>query len=168
MIRLIKGIFRKKEKDFIIGKEVDIAKLRKEAENYYMDRKFYCSEAVLKTLKDGFNAPYGDDIIKLSSGFPIGMGNGCTCGAVNGAVMAIGMFFGREKERGFQVQKAMKLTKELQETFTSKRKVCCCKVLTRGMELGSKEHLNHCVNITGELTEITAKILTRELGYKEK
>lgn len=149
-------------------KQVDIKELRTIAENYYANGDFYCSEAILKTLKDGFNAPYGDEIIKLSSGFPIGMGNGCACGAINGAVMAIGMYFGRDQKKGSEVLNAMKLTKELQEIFTSKRKVCCCKILTKGMELGTPTHLKHCVDITGEVTEITAKILARELGYLEK
>lgn len=168
MLRLIRGFFRRKTKDYIVDNEIDIKKIKETAENYYYDRKFYCSEAVLKALKDGFNAPYGDEIIKMSSGFPVGMGNGCTCGAISGGVMAIGMFFGREKGRDQQVKKAMLLTKELQEAFTSKRKVCCCKILTKGMDKSSKEHLKQCIEITGEVTEITARILARELGYKEK
>lgn len=162
-----KKIFKKKEKYCGENKEIDIEKLRKRAEEYYRDGDYYCSEAVLKALKDGFNSEMGDEIIKLASGFPVGMGNGCTCGAVNGGVMAIGMFFGREKAKGKEVKKSMQLTKELQEVFTSKRKVCCCKVLTRGMEIGSKKHLQHCINITGEVTEMTGEILARELGYKK-
>lgn len=168
MIRRLLKIFRKKREIKVTNGEIDIEGLRKIAEDYYRNKEFYCSEAVLKALKDGFNAPYGDDVVKMASGFPLGMGNGCTCGAVNGGVMAIGMFFGREKAYGLQVRKSMKLTKELQEIFTSKRKVCCCKVLTKGMELGTKKHNQHCIDITGELTEITARILARELGYKEK
>nr|WP_307776496.1 C-GCAxxG-C-C family (seleno)protein [uncultured Cetobacterium sp.] len=159
----------KKEKEIVTANgEIDIVALREKAENYYKNGEFYCSEAVLKTLKDAFNAPYGDDIIKLSSGFPVGMGNGCTCGAVNGGVMAIGMFFGRDEAKSSKVKKSMELTKELQEKFTAKRKVCCCKVLTKGMELGTKQHISHCVEITGELTEMTGEILARELGYKIK
>lgn len=168
---MLHKIFRKFRKDEIVkieNNEVDIQALRKKAEEYYRNRDFYCSEAVLKVLKDSFEAPYGDEVIKLASGFPVGMGNGCTCGAVNGGVMAIGMFFGRGEAGGPEVKKSMELTKELQTKFTEKRKVCCCKVLTRGMDLGTKEHINHCIEITGELTEITAKILARELGYKEK
>lgn len=151
-----------------LRKEIDIQLLRKQAEKYYDDGDFFCSEAVLKTIKDGFDAPYGDEIIKLASGFPVGMGNGCTCGAINGAVMAIGMFFGRDKAKGNEVKKAMKLTKELQVKFTKKRKVCCCKILTKGMFLGSSKHMKHCVEITGEITELVAQILARELGYKDK
>ncbi len=147
-------------------KEINIQEIRERAEKYYRDGDFYCSEALLKTVKDVFEAPFSDDIIKLASGFPVGMSSGCSCGAVTGGVMALGMFFGRDKAKSKEVEKCMALTKELHDEFNKLRKVCCCKILTRGMELGSKIHLQHCITITGEVTEITAKILARELGYK--
>ncbi len=148
------------------GKEIDIKALKERAEKYYRDGDFYCSEALLKTIKDGFEAPYGDEIIKLASGFPVGMSNGCTCGAVSAGVMALGMFFGRENAKGSEVNKTMKLAKELQVKFTEKRKVCCCKILTKGMKLGSNTHMEQCIALTGEVTELTARIIARELGYK--
>ncbi len=147
-------------------KSINLNEVREQAEAYYRNGDFYCSEALLKTIKDAFNAPFNDDIIKLASGFPVGMSNGCTCGAVSAGVMALGMFFGRDKAKGEEVVKAMGLTKELQEVFTNSRKVCCCKILTRGMELGSDIHMKHCIRITGEVAEMTAKIIARELNYK--
>ncbi len=146
--------------------EINVQELKEKAEKYYRDGDFYCSEALLKTIKDGFDAPYGDEIIKLASGFPVGMSNGCTCGAVSAGVMALGMFFGREKAKGKEVDKTMKLAKELQETFTQKNKVCCCKILTKGMKLGTPVHMEQCIRLTGEVTEMTAKIIARELKYK--
>ncbi len=146
--------------------EIDVKELRLKSEEYYRSGAFYCSEAILKTLKDGFNAPFSDDIIKLSSGFPVGMGNGCTCGAMNGGVMAIGMMFGRDEPHAPEVKKAMKLAKELQLEFTKKRKSCCCKILTKGLIKGLPQQVNQCIELTGELTEMTARILARELGYK--
>ncbi len=150
-----------------MSKNIDITAIREQAEQYYGEGDFYCSEALLKTIKDAFDAPFSDDIIKLASGFPVGMSNGCTCGAVNAGVMALGMFFGRDKAKGEEVVKAMELTKELQEKFTATRKVCCCKILTKGMEFGSDIHMQHCITITGEVAELTAKILARELGYNQ-
>ena len=42
----------------------------------------------------------------MASGFPVGMGgSGCTCGAVVGGIMAIGMFFGRVQAKDSKVQK---------------------------------------------------------------
>lgn len=167
MMRKLTNLFSKEQSIKFENGEIDINKLRKRAEKYYRDGDFYCSEAVLKVIKDGFDAPYGDDIIKLASGFPVGMGrSGCACGAVTGGVMALSMFFGRDEAKSSKVKKSMELAKELNDKFAEKRKVCCCKILTRGMELGSKEHMEQCIEITGELTEITAEILARELGYK--
>ncbi len=151
------------------GRTINIQEVKERAEQYYRDGDFYCSEALLKAVKDAFedalDYPFSDDVIKLASGFPVGMGAGCTCGAVNGAVMSLGMFFGRNEAKGKEVEKCMALTKELQEKFTALRKVCCCKILTKGMELGSQIHLKHCITITGEVTEIVAEIIARELDY---
>ncbi len=146
---------------------IDIQAVRARAEQYYRDGDFFCSEAVVKAIKDAFNAPYDDSIIKLASGFPVGMSHGCTCGAVTGAVMALGMFFGRSQGKGEEVVKSMALAKEVQEAFTAAHKVCCCKILTRGMELGSSKHMEQCIALTGEVTEITAKILVRELALSQ-
>ncbi|MCJ8342505.1 MAG: C-GCAxxG-C-C family protein [Cetobacterium sp.] len=164
---MLKKIFKGKKNLKILNEEVDLNSIREIAEQYYMNGDFYCSEAVLKVVKDAFKAPYGDDIIKLASGFPVGLGgSGCTCGAVNGGVMAISMFFGRELPGDKKVKKSMDLTKELYDEFAKKYKVACCKVLTRGMTLGSSTHKNHCVTITGDLAVLTSRILARELGYK--
>ncbi len=143
---------------------VDPKVLRETAEEYYRNGSFFCSEALVKTLKDAFELPYGDDVVKLASGFPVGMGAGCTCGAVNGAVMVIGMVFGRSEARGEEVARSMAVTKRLQTEFTATRKVCCCKVLTKGLTLASPEHLKHCITITGEVTELIAKIILDELA----
>ena len=165
---MLRRLFKKRVKPTVHGEgKIKIKELRGEAEQYYRNRDFYCSEAVVKVIKDAFNAPFGDEVIKLASGFPVGIGGSmCTCGAVNGGVMCISMFFGRDKAGGSEVKKSMELSKELYDKFTAKHKVACCKVLTKGKKLGSKEHIDHCVEMTGELAEITARILARELGYE--
>lgn len=168
MLKKLQNLFGKREKK-VLNKDgkIRILSMREEAEKYYRNRDFYCSEAVVKVIADGFNAPLGDAAIKLASGFPVGIGGSmCTCGAVNGGVMAISMFFGRDKAKGKEVKKAMELSKELYDKFTAKHKVACCKVLTHGKKIGSSEHINHCVTMTGELAEITGRILARELGYE--
>lgn len=86
--------------------KINISKIRKTAEDYYKNGDFYCSEAVIKTLKDVFKPEIGDEVIALASGFPVGMGNaGCTCGAVVGAQMSLGLIFGRQKAKGKEVKK---------------------------------------------------------------
>lgn len=142
---------------------VDIKRVGEIAEEYYRNGDFFCSEAIVKTIKDEFKLPVSDHIISAASGFPIGMGGaGCTCGAVAGGVMALGLVFGRTKAKDEKVNKAMALSKELHDTFRKLHKTLCCRALTKGMELGSDIHMEQCISFTGEVAEKVAKIIVRE------
>jgi C_GCAxxG_C_C family probable redox protein len=148
-------------------KYVDLVEIRQTAENYYRNGDFYCSESIVKTIKDAFDIPLPDDVIAMASGFPVGMGHsGCTCGAVVGGIMALGMFFGRTQGKDAKVTKAMAVSHELHDIFKGRHKVLCCRVLTKGMTLGSVEHMSQCISFTGEVAEETAKIIARELKLK--
>jgi C_GCAxxG_C_C family probable redox protein len=92
--------------------------------------------------------------------------SGCTCGAVVGGIMALGMFFGRTQGKDAKVTKAMAVSHELHDIFKGRHKVLCCRVLTKGMTLGSVEHMSQCISFTGEVAEETAKIIARELKLK--
>lgn len=140
--------------------DVDLEQIRKIAEDYYRNGDFYCSEAVVKTIIDEFQIDVSEDVIKMASGFPVGMGGmGCTCGALTGGVMAIGLVYGRSKGKDPKVNKAMKLSAKLYQIFCERHKVSCCKVLTRGMEKGSPEHMEQCIAFTGEMAYEAAKII---------
>ena len=140
--------------------DVDLEKIRKIAEDYYRNGDFYCSEAVVKTIIDEFQIDVSEDVIKMASGFPVGMGGmGCTCGALTGGVMAIGLVYGRSQGKDPKVNKAMELSAKLYQIFCERQKVSCCKVLTRGMEKGSPEHMEQCIAFTGEMAYEAAKII---------
>ena len=142
---------------------IDFTEVRATAEKYYRDGDFYCSEAVVKTIKDAFGLDYDDSVIALASGFPVGIGrSGCTCGAVTGGVMALGMVFGRTQPKDERVNKALVLSKELHDHFRSNHKSLCCRVLTKGLTLGTPEHKNQCVAFTGEVAEFVARLIARE------
>ena len=138
--------------------DVDLERIRKIAEDYYRNGDFYCSEAVVKTIIDEFQIDVSEDVIKMASGFPVGMGGmGCTCGALTGGVMAIGLVYGRSQGKDPKVNKAMELSAKLYQIFCERHKVSCCKVLTRGMEKGSPEHMEQCIAFTGEMAYEAAK-----------
>ena len=140
--------------------DVDLEKIRKIAEDYYRNGDFYCSEAVVKTIIDEFQIDVSEDVIKMASGFPVGMGGmGCTCGALTGGVMAIGLVYGRSQGKDPKVNKAMELSAKLYQIFCERHKVSCCKVMTRGMEKGSPEHMEQCIAFTGEMAYEAAKII---------
>jgi len=152
-----------------LNKIIDINKIRVTAENYYRNGDFYCSEAIVKTIKDEFGLAVSDDIVAMASGFPVGIGgSGCTCGAVSGGIMAIGLFFGRTESKDPKVDKAMALSKELHDIFKGRHNSLCCRVLTKDMTLGSPKHMEQCISFTGEVAEEAAKIIVRELNLETK
>ncbi|MDK2880456.1 MAG: hypothetical protein PWQ99_231 [Clostridia bacterium] len=147
-----------------MNKNIDIQKIEEKAADYYRRGDFYCSEAIVKAIKDEFQLPLPDEVIAMASGFPVGIGGaGCTCGAVAGGVMALGMFFGRSVPGDPGVQKAMELSKELHDTFKSWHKSTCCRILTKGMELGSSQHMEQCIAFTREVAREAARLILKGL-----
>ncbi len=69
-------------------KEELLEKVKEEAKGYFERGEFFCSEAVVQTINNLLGNPYDNNIVKIASGFPIGMGkSGCLCGAVSGGQM---------------------------------------------------------------------------------
>ncbi|MGL4307435.1 MAG: C-GCAxxG-C-C family protein [Cetobacterium sp.] len=165
---MFKRFFKKKEFNMSIReKEISLIEIKKQAETYYENGDYYCSEAVLKTIKDAFKSNYDDSIIGLASGFPMGLGgSGCTCGAISGGSMAISMFFGRKGPGDSTVKQSMKLTRNLYKDFIEKYETTCCKSLRENSRKNGINSRKHCVEITGEVAVMVAKILAKELDYK--
>ena len=132
------------------------------AEELYKNGLFYCSEAVLKAVIEGFEIKAPHHVIAMASGFPVGIGGAeCTCGAISGGVMAIGYFFGRSEGGSPEVKKSMQLSKELYDRFISRNKCSCCKALTKNMTKGSQEHMLQCVRFTGEVARDCIDIIEK-------
>jgi len=63
----------------------------------HVDQGFLCVEAVLKTLADTKGAK-SEDIPAIATGMGAGVARtGQICGAVTGAIMGLGLWFGRNK-----------------------------------------------------------------------
>ena len=145
--------------------EIDLERVRRTAEGYYSTWEYYCSEAVVKTIGDEFGAGWPEEIVAAASGFPVGFGGaGCTCGALSGGVLAIGMFFGRKQSKDPRLETALDLSRKLRDFFLSRRRSLCCRKLTRDMVMGSVEHMTQCIAITGEIAEETARLIASEKG----
>lgn len=142
---------------------VNLEKIRLTAEEYYRSGDFYCSEAVVKTIKDVFGLPVSDDVIAAASGFPLGIGGaGCICGAVSGGVIALGMVFGRDSSKDRKADKVMKLARDLHDIFKNNHKSLCCRTLNRFMIMGTSKQVKQCIAFTGEVAQEVAKIIIRE------
>lgn len=143
-------------------------KVKEDAESLFREGKFYCSEAIVSSIRTNLDPDMPESMIAAASGFPIGIGKSkCVCGAVSGGIISLGYFFGRTKGADSKVDRTLALANELQESFRSNHKVLCCKILTKGMDMSSGEHKNQCVSFTGEIAEKAAEIILRELNHSE-
>lgn len=143
-----------------------IEKVRLDAEEYFRRGNFYCSEAIVASVRDNLAPEMPETFIAAASGFPVGVGRSkCMCGAVSGGVLAIGYVFGRTGPSTPADPKSVQtlaLANELQQAFRDSHRVLCCSVQTRGMDMASGEHKAQCVGFTGEMAAKTAEIITRE------
>ena len=102
----------------------------------YFRRSFNCSQAVFTV----FGNEYGlseNDCLKLSCAFGGGMGRQqLTCGAVTGALMAIGMKYGKALNDPEEKKKeTYSKTREFFERFTELNGSVNCKVLLDGLDM---------------------------------
>lgn len=149
--------------------EISIQKVKDDAEQLYRSGGYYCSEAVVASIRANLDPDMPESLIAAASGFPIGVGRSkCMCGAVSGGVISLGYFFGRTgptTPKDPASVTCLDLCYELSQSFRDNHKNClCCKVQTHGMDMGSGEHKEQCIAFTGEMAAKTAEIVAREKG----
>jgi C_GCAxxG_C_C family probable redox protein len=145
-----------------------IASVRKQAEGYFQRGEFFCSEAVVHTINELLDCPFQEDIVKLASAFPIGLGkSGCLCGAVSGGAMALGMAYGRKHGEPMN-EKMFPISAALHDHIKELYKSTCCRVLVKGYEFASPERKAHCVQITGEVAAWIAEKLLEDPEISSK
>ena len=130
-----------------LKKEVSVAKIAKDAEDLFRGG-FFCSEAVVSSIRSNFEMDVPEEVIAMASGFPIGIGRSkCLCGAVSGGVMAIGLVFGRTVQKDPQVEQTLLLSKELHDWFkeANGKNALCCRILTKEFDMGAGEHKEQCI-----------------------
>ncbi|CBZ03400.1 C-GCAxxG-C-C family protein [Clostridium botulinum] len=153
------------------AKEELLDKVQAVAENYFRSGTFFCSEAVVQTINEVLGKPYDESIVKMASGFPIGLGkSGCLCGAVSGGQMALGMVYGRVEGEAMN-EKMFKKSSSLHDYIKNEYKSTCCRVITRewaGDNFKSPERKKHCITITGKVARWVANELIEDEHIKVK
>ncbi|MDR2570960.1 MAG: C-GCAxxG-C-C family protein [Oscillospiraceae bacterium] len=152
-------------------KEINIKQVQYDAEEIFRIGGFYCSEAIVSSIRKNIDPDMPVELVASASGFPIGVGRSkCMCGAISGAVIALGYFFGRTEPTTVtdpKSQKCMELAYELQESFRNNHQgTLCCHIHVDGMDLSSGEHKKQCVAFTGEMARKAAELIARELKLK--
>ena len=100
--------------------EISPREVQRKAEKCFKDG-YYCCEALVSTIRDEFKLDVPKEVIAMASGMAVGAGkSGCVCGAFNGGILALGLFFGRTEQDGPtnpKSVKCMELTHELHDWF---------------------------------------------------
>jgi C_GCAxxG_C_C family probable redox protein len=89
-----------------------------------------CAQSVFAAVTESLGVENGD-VLRAATGFADGIGltGDGHCGALSGAVMAIGHMFGRRKEefhRHGKMMKALLLSRRLESRFMEEYSVCRC------------------------------------------
>lgn len=152
-----------------IAKEISVNKVIKDAEEYFRGG-YFCCEALMASIHENFELDVPKEVIAMASGMAVGAGkSGCMCGALNGGILALGLFFGRTEQAGPKdpkVVKCMELTHELHSWFreANGKNSVCCRVLTKEFDMGKGEHKEQCIRFTGMCAGKVAEMIIREYG----
>jgi C_GCAxxG_C_C family probable redox protein len=134
---------------------------RDRAMNLFATGQLRCAEAVLVVINRGLRGVLPDAMAtRLASGFPEGLGaSGCLCGAVGGAVIALGLFLGRNGPGIGNDRRVRSAVKAFMVQFKRRYRSNCCRVLTRDLVYGSKPHYQHCGSISGETAAMAVQLI---------
>lgn len=139
--------------------------IQKKAENAFATGTLYCSEAVLQTINEELGFPLPEEVCRMASGFPVGLGtSGCLCGAVAGGEMALGLVYGRVKGEPMN-EKMFPAAAALHDYIKEEFGATCCRVMTRqwaGDNFMSRERAAHCIEITGKVARWVARRLMED------
>lgn len=141
--------------------EALIGLIKCRTENLFLTKQLMCAESVLVVLNQGLGGGLVPEMaVRLASGFPEGLGgSGCVCGALSGGALSMGLFLGREGpglRNGKQVMNSVKI---LRDQFKECFDATCCRVLTKDIQYGSRNHFQQCSNRIGFCAEVSARII---------
>jgi C_GCAxxG_C_C family probable redox protein len=134
---------------------------------------FNCSQSVLSVFAEELNLKK-DTALKLATPFGAGMAYMQeTCGAVTGALMAIGLKYGKG-EYGTSEDKthAYNLSKQFIAEFRKKHQSVCCRDLLDGIEMDTPDGMariveldffrTRCTHYVQDAVQIASEILNRD------
>jgi C_GCAxxG_C_C family probable redox protein len=138
--------------------------IRQRAFNLMSTGRMMCSEAVLSVLNQGLGGGLPPDAaMKVASGFPEGIGgSGCTCGALTGCVIALGLFLSQSDSNLAVRRKAMAASGRLHHDFKSHFGSTCCRLLIKNGSSEFPHHFEACCDRGGWAAEHAARMILAE------
>lgn len=142
-----------------------IMNARKEVGLEKFSNNFNCAQSVLSAFSDKLMMKE-KDLLRVASGFGSGMRKAETCGAVTGAIMAIGLKHGQTKSFDHEAkEKTNVLVHEFQELFQKKSGATSCKDLL-GTDISIKENFDKAKD-SGLFDSICTKCIADSISILE-
>jgi len=148
-----------------------IPEVRKAAEDSFASG-FYCAESVVMAVAKAEGVDSGL-LPRIATGFGGGMARTCgDCGALTGAVMAVGLALGRSTATE-SVEPAFAATQRLIQEFEREFGSRDCQALLGGCDLATPEGQamfqeqklrRRCFRFTGGAAEIAARVIVEARG----
>ena len=147
----------------------ELMELAEEIGRGYFKQGLNCAECVLRTFMDIYKVDVPDEVICMATGFGGGMGHTKnTCGAITGAVLALGLLkgrrnpFGPKEEMGDRIKN---LQGEIYPVFAEmigeiegKYGTLICKEMSKQFdEFDSKPRMRNCMEIVGYCAQQAVK-----------
>lgn len=126
----------------------------------YFNTGFCCAEALSKTIIDHFAEKPENYPVKVASGFCGGVGrtHADVCGALAGAVIAVGYLYGRT-EQGKDLGHACMITSEFRRRFLEAFGSTNCALILES--LGEQQKYIKCKQLTGKAAGMLYDILVQ-------
>ena len=143
-----------------VEEALELVRLR--AVEMFHPRTFLCAETMVLVLGKTFGLDTAsgsgsslDSAVKLARGWSQGMGGaGCTCGALNGGIMAMGLVLDEDNPR-----RARKRSRLLHDRLKDQYGTVCCRDLGKGRGPLSGGRVPFCKELTGICAALAADIL---------
>lgn len=121
------------------------------ASSYY-EGGFHCGESVVKAVNEVAGHPLPPEVFRMASGFCEGIsGSRCTCGALAGGVMAMGLLGGRESVED-PWQPPWDATADMRERFFEDEGTTLCDTISdRHGGMRHPQRWAHCTELVGKV-----------------
>ena len=125
----------------------------------YFNSGFNCAESVSLAITEVFQKNIKTDIPKVASFFGGGVGSTHRemCGAISGAVLAIGLLLGRTNPK-IDIDEHKEIVKKILDVFNKNYSTTKCEKLIEGLD--KKAQLEKCTEIVGFITELVYENIT--------
>lgn len=124
----------------------------------YFKQGFNCAEAVVRAYLDMLPHSITPEAARMASTLGGGMGRaGCSCGALTGSELVLGMLVGRNSVTD-DLNRVYHLSNELHDRFRDKFGSTCCRILNKE-DYQSQDHFRRCLKITGGASMLLMQFL---------